>query len=107
MRKTKDFAALIRKKLARDTDLGAAVERESFNANIAVQIYEARQAANLTQAQLAERIGSHQSVIARLEDADYDGRSLSMLWKIARALGCTLSVELRERRGASPKVSRA
>ena len=43
--------------------------------------------------ELADRIGTHQSVIARLEDADYDGHSLSMLWKIADAIGAELKVE--------------
>jgi len=32
------------------------------------------------------RVGTKQSAIARLEDADYDGQSLSMLQKIAGAL---------------------
>jgi len=38
-----------------------------------------REAAGLTQRELAERIGSTQSVISRLESDDYDGHSLSML----------------------------
>jgi predicted transcriptional regulator len=36
---------------------------------------------------LAERIGTKQSVISRLEDADYEGHSLTMLQRIATALG--------------------
>jgi transcriptional regulator with XRE-family HTH domain len=103
MAKTRDFATVIRKQLASDADLAAAVEREAFNAKIAVQIYDARKAAELTQEQLADRIGSRQSVIARLEDADYHGHSLSILRRIAAALNCTLSVELAPRKatGAS------
>lgn len=46
----------------------------------------------LTQQQLAKRIGTTQSVIARLEDADYEGHSRGMLYRIARALDCSLSV---------------
>ena len=42
--------------------------------------------AKLTQKQLAERVGTTQSVIARLEDADYEGHSLSMLQRIAAAV---------------------
>jgi predicted transcriptional regulator len=46
----------------------------------------------LTQEQLAERIGTTQSVISRLEDCDYDGHSLSMLNRIAGALNKRLTV---------------
>ena len=35
----------------------------------------------------AELIDAKQPVIARLEDADYEGHSLSMLQRIAEALG--------------------
>jgi hypothetical protein len=34
------------------------------------------------------------SVIARLEDADYDGHSLSMLARIASALGQKLEIKM-------------
>jgi ribosome-binding protein aMBF1 (putative translation factor) len=50
-------------------------------------IYAARTKAGLSQADLAERIGTKQSVISRLEDADYEGHSLSVLQRIAVALG--------------------
>jgi transcriptional regulator with XRE-family HTH domain len=46
-----------------------------------------RTAADLSQKDLAERVGTTQSVISRLEDAEYDGHSLSMLERIAHALG--------------------
>ena len=45
-------------------------------------IRQLREAAGLTQAELAERIGTTQSVISRLESDDYDGHSLSMLSRI-------------------------
>ena len=47
---------------------------------------EARKMAGLTQTELAKLIGSKQPVIARLEDADYEGHSLTMLQRIAIAL---------------------
>jgi transcriptional regulator with XRE-family HTH domain len=51
-----------------------------------------RNRAKLTQAQLAELIGTTQSVISRLEDADYEGHSLSMLQRIATALHTRLEI---------------
>ena len=44
--------------------------------------------------QLAKLIGTTQSVIARLESADYEGHSLSMLQRIAEALGQKLELRL-------------
>ncbi|MDH3593030.1 MAG: helix-turn-helix transcriptional regulator, partial [Planctomycetota bacterium] len=56
-------------------------------------LYNARQDAGLTQRELAERVGTSPSVISRLEDADYYGHSLSMMRRIASALG--MRIELR------------
>jgi transcriptional regulator with XRE-family HTH domain len=86
MATTKNLAEAIRRKLARDTDLAAAVESERFNANVASEILHARLEAGLTQQQLADLVGMHQPAIARLEDADYDGHSLKTLERIAAAL---------------------
>jgi ribosome-binding protein aMBF1 (putative translation factor) len=90
---SRDFAEYIRAKLKADPDLAAAVEAEAFEADVAQAIYDARTQAGLTQKQLAERINSHQSVVARMEDADYGGHSLSMLKRIAQALGKQLRIE--------------
>lgn len=68
---------------------------EAFiNAKVAQLIYEARIKARLTQQQLADLIGTKQPVIARLEDADYEGHSLSMLQRIAHALHQRLEIHL-------------
>jgi transcriptional regulator with XRE-family HTH domain len=45
-----------------------------------------RTKATLTEKALAERVGTTPSVISRLEDDDYAGHSLAMLWRIAAAL---------------------
>jgi hypothetical protein len=39
-------------------------------------------------------VGTTRSVIARLEDADYDGHSLSMLARIASAVGQKLEIKM-------------
>jgi len=57
-----------------------------------MEIYKARKKAKLTQQQLAERVGTKQPVIARLEDADYKGHSLAMLRRIAEALDTKIEV---------------
>jgi len=62
------------------------VAEERTNAAIARQIYQLRTKARLTQSQLAKQVGTTASVISRLEDADYEGHSMSMLQRIAAAL---------------------
>src|SRR5689334_8893765 len=61
-------------------------EQEVLNAEIARKIYGLRTQAGLSQRELAKKVGTTASAICRLEDADYDGHSLSMLKRIAEAL---------------------
>jgi ribosome-binding protein aMBF1 (putative translation factor) len=72
----------------------ASVEAERVNAEVARLIYTMRNEAGLTQGQLAELVGTTQSVISRLEDSDYDGHSLSILSRIAGALQKKLTVTM-------------
>ncbi len=73
-------------------ELRRMIEEETLNSKIAQMIYDVRHEAGLTQAGLAKLINTKQPVIARLEDADYEGHSLSMLQRIATALGQRLHV---------------
>ena len=65
----------------------AEYEEARAGAEVARQIYALRKEAGLTQRKLAELVGTQHSVICRLEDDDYEGHSLSMLRRIASALG--------------------
>jgi predicted transcriptional regulator len=67
-------------------EIAQLMEEERVNAEIARQIYQLRTKAKLTQLELARRVGTTASVISRLEDADYEGHSVSMLHRIADAL---------------------
>jgi DNA-binding XRE family transcriptional regulator len=60
------------------------------------EILAARKAAGLTQAQIAERIGTKQSSIARLETGLTSGNlpSMTMLKKYADAIGKKLQIRL-------------
>jgi predicted transcriptional regulator len=71
----------------------AYIEQEKTRLAIAQKIYDLRTKAHLTQKELARRIGTKQSVISRLEDADYDGYTLKILDKIAEAVHCYVKVE--------------
>lgn len=98
--KTRDAIQIIDRMVGDDDALRALVEEASLNARVAQIIYDARNRAGLTQKQLADKIGSAQSVIARLEDADYRGHSLSMLQRIAAALDCRIELKLAPARPA-------
>jgi len=73
----------------------ALLEEERANAEIARMIYDLRTEARLSQRQLAKLIGSSASAICRLEDADYEGHSLSMLRRIAAALHKQIEIRVR------------
>lgn len=55
-------------------------------------IRQFREELNLTQAELARRVGTTQSVISRLENDEYEGHSLSMLYRIATAVNRRIAV---------------
>ena len=75
-----------------DPELTAAFEEELAAADIASQIYKLRTRAGLSQRQLAAKVGTTASVICRLENSDYEGHSLSMLRRIAAALGRSVKI---------------
>ncbi|MBD2043178.1 helix-turn-helix domain-containing protein [Microcoleus sp. FACHB-672] len=94
MAKTNDALKILQQMTSEDPEMEEMIKESSLNAELAQLIYRTRTQAGLTQQQLADRIGTKQSVIARLEDAEYEGHSLSMLQKIARALNQRLEVHL-------------
>lgn len=94
-KKTTDAVEILRRRFLEDKPKRQkSVEAEYDNSCIASAIYQLRTNANLTQRQLAERVGTQPSVISRLEDADYGRHSLSMLRRIAAALDSRLEVRL-------------
>lgn len=104
--RTVDGSAWMREQLESNPALAAAVEEEQEKFEIAETIYEARIEAGLTQAQLAELVGTSQPAIARLESTDYGRFSHTTLRKIAKALNLKLKVTLtkeKQPRKSSPR----
>ena len=73
-----------------------ALAEATLNAQIAQEIYALRTKA---QKQLAELVKTTDSVISRLEDADYAGHSLKMLQRISAALNRRLEIHFVPLRG--------
>lgn len=93
--KTTDAVAILHGRYVKDDPVRkAALEAERVNAEVARLIYNIRKDAGLSQTELAEFVGTTQSVISRLEDADYDGHSLTMLSRISEALKQKLTVTM-------------
>jgi transcriptional regulator with XRE-family HTH domain len=76
-------------------DVRAAYEGLEDEFSFLREILAARASAGLTQAQVAERIGTTQSAVARLESGTHKhSPSISTLQRYARALGYRLDVRL-------------
>jgi transcriptional regulator with XRE-family HTH domain len=79
-------------------DPAFAQEYEALEPEFAVAraILAARQAANLTQTELAERMGVSPSVLSRMERAA-GSSSVKTLWRVAQALNADLRIEFAPR----------
>jgi ribosome-binding protein aMBF1 (putative translation factor) len=95
MAKTKNALKIIDRLVGNDGELRQWIADETINASVARMVYDARTEAGLTQQALADLVGTKQPVIARLEDADYRGHSLTMLNRIAKALHKRLTLRMK------------
>ncbi len=83
-------------RLLRNPQIRFYYEQERAKSEIALAIRAARQRTHLTQAKLAEKVGTTQSVIARLESgSDKRNPSLPFLARIAAACGGDLEIGFR------------
>jgi transcriptional regulator with XRE-family HTH domain len=82
------------------TEVKAAYDASAEEFAFLDEVLKARAESGLTQAQVAERVGTTQSAIARLESAEpKHSPSIATLQKYAKALGYTVQVKLvKERR---------
>jgi len=106
MAKTRNALKILERVTGNSESIKAGIAQAKINLEVAQMIYDARTKAGLSQSQLATLIGSRQPVIARLEDADYEGHSLTMLHRIAAALDQRLELRfIPKRSGKSPRAS--
>jgi ribosome-binding protein aMBF1 (putative translation factor) len=76
-----------------DPTLEAAVEEASLRLDLGQFVYDLRIAAGLTQKQLAERMGTTQSAVARLEGGGMNP-SAALLGKLGHALGVEMRLSV-------------
>ncbi len=72
----------------------AAYDGLAEEAALAHQLLKARARAGLTQAHVAEKMGTTTSAVSRLESAGKHSPSLTTLRRYAEAVGCQLQVKL-------------
>ena len=70
-------------------------EEEAEKKDLWLQLVEARQAAGLTQAEVAKRLAITQSQVSRIEKRGYDSYTLNTLRRYVKALGKGVSVEVK------------
>ncbi|HMD10375.1 MAG TPA: helix-turn-helix transcriptional regulator [Candidatus Acidoferrum sp.] len=80
----------VEKRIRKSATYRKSFARTLHQIDLALLVREMREDAGLTQTELAKRAGTTQSVIARLEDAEYTGHSLATLERIALACGVAL-----------------
>ena len=88
------FEEYKKKAFAEDPELYKEYKALEPEYEIVKQILKARSELNLTQKELAEKVGIKQSNISRLESGNYNP-SLEFLKKIAEGLGKELHIEFR------------
>lgn len=70
----------------KDPDFAERFEQAGEAWDVALQIAELREKAGLSQKALAHKLKTTQQQISRLESPSYEGHSLSMLRRVAKAL---------------------
>ena len=106
MAKTKDALKILERMTGGSSTVRQGIANARINLEVAQMIYDARTKAGMSQRELGELIGSRQSVIARQEDADYQGHSLSMLQRIGNALGQRLELRYVSANRRGPRRAR-
>lgn len=80
-----------------DPEFRRVYEEETAKKELWLQLVEARQAAGLTQDELANRLGVSQAQVARIEKRGYDAYTLNTLRRYVQALGEGFSLDIRVR----------
>lgn len=88
------YAAYWAKQMA-DPAFRRVYEEEAAKKQLWLQLVEARQAAELTQTELAKRLGVSQAQVARIEKRGYDAYTLNTLRRYVQALGEGFGLEVR------------
>lgn len=82
-------------RLSADPEYQRIYAEEAERSELWLQLVEARQAARLTQDELAKRLGVSQAQVARIEKRGYDAYTLNSLRRYVEALEAGFKLEVR------------
>jgi HTH-type transcriptional regulator / antitoxin HipB len=88
-----DISKYIQNRAERDAEFSKSYYVGYANFKIGVLLRQAREAAGLTQDEVAQRLNTKKSAISRIENHADDVR-LSTIWRYAEAVGAHLQIRL-------------
>ncbi len=88
----------------KDPAFAERFEKAGEGWDVALRIAALREQAGLSQKDLARKLRTSQQQISRLESPSYEGHSLSMLRRVAEALGATVRVVFEDAGNTKPMV---
>lgn len=94
MRKTGIPCEKVKDEMLKDEEFKLEYEKLKPRYEAIEQIIMARKEQNMTQSELAKRVGTQKSNISRLESGNYNP-SLDFLVKVAESLGKSLSIQIK------------
>lgn len=95
MKNQRNFALYLEEQL-KDPELARRFQKAGEAWNVALQLASLRKKSGMSQKELAQRVGTSQQQISRLESPSYEGHSLSMLRRVTEVLGAKLHVIIQE-----------
>jgi transcriptional regulator with XRE-family HTH domain len=93
MNQQTNFDEYLEKQL-KDPDFAERFKKAGLAWDVAIQLASLRKDAGLSQKELARLVGTSQQQISRLESTSYEGHSLSMLRRVAEALGAKVHIDI-------------
>ncbi len=92
-KKTSDAVELMNKWYGGDAKWEQMLVDERLRVQVGQIVYDLRTEADLSQEALAKIAGTSQSIISRVENADYEGSALEMLYRVCSALHRQIKVK--------------
>lgn len=87
-----DAVEIMDRRYGTEPEWDRLVAQEELKASVGQLVYDLRVESGLSQTRLAEIVGTSQSVISRVENADYEGSALEILVRVCFALHRNISV---------------